>query len=127
MKKDRITERPLEWVGSSKRDLCSFPEAVKDMVGYALHLAQQGGKCNFAKPLKGFVGAGVLEVVADYDGDAYRSVYTVRFAKAVYVLHSFQKKSKRGIETPKQEMDLVRERLKAAEQHYKNHYEKSKR
>ena len=87
-------------------------------IGYALYLAQLGGKHGSAKPLKGFGGAGVLEVVEDHDGDSYRAVYTVRFSEAVYVLHAFQKKSKHGIETPPQEMDKVRARLKRAEEEY---------
>jgi phage-related protein len=86
-------------------------------MGYALYVAQVGGKHHSAKPLKGFGGAGVLEIVSDKDGDTFRSVYTVRFANAVYVLHAFQKKSKRGAATPKSEMELIRRRLRAAEQH----------
>src|SRR3954469_16462682 len=97
--------RPLSWVGASLKDLSAFPEEVKDVMGYALHLAQVGEKSPAAKPLKGFGGAGVLEIVDDHDGDTYRAVYTVRFGDAVYVLHAFQKKSKRGIETPKTELD----------------------
>lgn len=88
-------------------------------MGFALWVAQQGGKPAQAKPLKGVVsGAGVLELVERYDGDTYRVVYTVRFKDALYVLHSFQKKSKRGIKTPKHEIDVIRERLKVAEAHY---------
>ena len=96
-----------------------FPDEVRDGVGYALYVAQRGGKHDSVKPLKGFGGAGVLEVVEDYRGDTYRAVYTVRFATAVYVLHAFQKKSKRGSETPKEEIDLIKERLKAAERDFK--------
>lgn len=96
-----------------------LPEAVRDTFGYALHLAQEGKKHDQAKPLKGFGGAGVLEVVEDFKGDTYRAVYTVKFGNAVYVLHCFQKKSTHGIETPKPDMDLIRERLKAAEGHAK--------
>ena len=88
------------------------------MMGHALDIAQQGKKHQDAKPLVGFGGAGVLEIVEDYAGDTYRAVYTVRFIGAVYALHAFQKKSKKGIETPKQEMDLIRRRLKKAEAHY---------
>lgn len=80
-------------------------------MGYALFLAQTGGKHPDAKPLKGLGGAGVLEVVDDYDGNAFRAVYTVRFEGAVYVLHAFQKKSKKGIKTPKHEIDIVKQRL----------------
>lgn len=107
--------KPLSWVGNTQKELRAFPEDVKDVMGYALHLAQAGGKHDTSKPLAGFGGAGVLEVVDDYDGDTYRAVYTVKFASAVYVLHAFQKKAKRGIKTPKQDIELVRERLKLAE------------
>lgn len=109
--------KPLEWVASSKKDLLSMPPDVVDVFGYALHLAQQGGKHAQAKPLKGFGSAGVLEVVEDDDGNTYRAVYTVRFSSAVYVLHCFQKKSHKGIATPKQDLDLVHDRLKLAQQH----------
>lgn len=111
--------KELYWVGSSKEDLCAFPEQVVKDIGYALHLAQSGIKPVSAKPLKGFTGAGVLEVVDDFDGDTYRAVYTVRFAGVVYVLHAFQKKSKHGIKTPAYEIKLIKDRLKAAEEHYK--------
>ena len=94
-----------------------MPDEVVDVFGFALHLAQSGKKHAQAKPLRGFGGAGVLEVVEDHEGDTYRAVYTVRFAGNVYVLHCFQKKSKHGIQTPKQDMDLIRERLKAAQEH----------
>ena len=111
--------KPLSWIGASRKDLSAFPEEVKDVMGYALHLAQAGEKSPAAKPMKGFGGAGVLEIVDDHDGDTYRAVYTVRFRDAVYVLHAFQKKSKRGIETPKAELDLIRSRLKLAEADYR--------
>jgi phage-related protein len=114
-----VTERrPLFWIGDSRERLRSFPEEVKDLVGYALHLAQIGGKHLQAKPLRGFGGASVLEVIEDHAGDTYRAVYTVRFAGAVFVLHAFQKKSKRGIETPKKELELIKGRLKRAEVEY---------
>ena len=100
------------WVGSSKKDLMAMPDEVKSAFGFALYLAQQGKKHQNAKPLKGFSGAGVLEVVEDCLGDTFRAVYTVKIAENIYVLHCFQKKSKRGIETPKQEIDLIRDRLK---------------
>lgn len=103
--------KPLHWIGSAKKDLAAMPEAVQDFFGYALLLAQKGSKHNNAKPLTGFGGAGVLEVVDIHHGDAYRAVYTVRFAKAVYVLHCFQKKSKKGIATPKRQIDLIKARL----------------
>ncbi len=111
--------KPLRWVGSSKKDLLAMPDAVVDVFGFALHLAQTGRKHEQAKPMKGFGGAGVLEVVEDHLGDTYRAVYTVKLSDAVYVLHCFQKKSKQGIETPKNELDLIRERLKAAQAHAK--------
>lgn len=105
--------RPLRWVGSAKKDLSAMPDDVQDTFGYALHLAQAGGKHSQAKPLKGYGGAGVLEVVEDHQGDTYRAVYTVRYAGAVYVLHCFQKKSTHGIATPKPDLDLIDARLKA--------------
>ena len=108
--------KPLYWVGSSKRDLLSLPEPVVDFFGYALYLAQDGKKHGQAKPLKGFGSAGVLEVVEDWDRSTYRAVYTVRFEGVVFVLHMFQKKSKRGAATPKADIDLIRERLKVAKQ-----------
>jgi phage-related protein len=117
--------KPLEWVGSSLRDLKSFPEAVQDIMGYALDKAQKGSKHIDAKPLKG-LGAKVLEVVTDHRGDTYRAVYTVRFAEAVYVLHAFQKKSKKGIKTPKEEIELIKTRLRRAEEHYEATYDKGK-
>jgi phage-related protein len=109
----------LLWVGSSKKDLLEMPAEVVDIFGFALHQAQSGQKHAQAKPLKGFRGASVLEVVEDNMGDTYRAVYTVKIAESVYVLHCFQKKSKQGIETPKHEIDLIRERLKAAQAHAK--------
>lgn len=87
-------------------------------MGYALYLAQMDNKHLDAKPLKGFGGAGVLEIVADHDGDTFRAVYTVRFANAVYALHAFQKKSRRGIATPKREVERIRQRLRRAQEHY---------
>jgi phage-related protein len=103
----------------SREDLSNFPKEVRKRVGGALWDAQIGRKAPYAKPLKGFGGAGVLEVVDDFDGDAYRVVYTVRFARAVYVLHAFQKKSKRGAATPKTELDLILQRLKRAKEDYR--------
>jgi phage-related protein len=111
-------EKPVHWVASSRQDLRSFPHDVRRDIGFALSFAQRGGKHPSAKPLKGFKGAGVLEIVEDHQGDTYRAVYTVRFAKAVYVLHTFMKKSKSGIKTPKHEIDLIAKRLKAAEMDY---------
>ena len=108
--------KPLAWVGSAKRDLLALPEEVIDAFGYALYVAQTGKKHEKAKVLHGFGSAGVLEVVEDWRGDAYRAVYTVRFSAAVFVLHVFQKKAKRGVATPRQDMELIRDRLKVAEQ-----------
>ena len=108
--------KPLYWVGSSKRDLSALPDPVMDLFGFALYLAQTGGKHEQAKPLRGFGSAGVLEVVEDWNRSTYRAVYTARFSGAIFVLHVFQKKSKRGAATPKAEIDLIRERLRVAEQ-----------
>jgi phage-related protein len=110
--------KPLGWIGSAKDDLLGFPESVVREIGHALFVAQMRGKHGAAKPLQGFGGAGVLEIVEDYAGDAYRAVYTVRFAEVVYVLHVFQKKSRRGIATPRQEIERVRARLRQAEEEY---------
>jgi phage-related protein len=120
----KIERKPIEWIGSSLKDLRGFPEEVKDVMGVALDVAQQGEKHESAKPLQGFGGAGVLEVIDDFDGDTYRAVYTVKLKGVVYVLHAFQKKSKKGISTPKEEIDLVKKRFKAAEEHYKENYQK---
>jgi len=109
------TEKPLEWIGSSHRDLMALPADVRRLFGYALSLAQAGDQHDAAKVLKGFGSAGVLEVVEDDAGGTYRAVYTVKFGEAVFVLHCFQKKSKRGIATPKKDMDIIRVRLKVAE------------
>jgi phage-related protein len=111
--------KPLRWVGSSKKDLLAMPEDVIDVFGFALHLAQAGKKHTQTKPLKGFGGASVVEVVEDHMGDTYRAVYTVKITDTVYVLHCFQKKSKQGIKTSKQDIDLIRERFKAAQAHAK--------
>jgi phage-related protein len=119
-------EKPLHWVGSAKRDFLSFPAAVMEDMGNALGIAQFGGTAPSAKPWKG-LGPRVLEVVESHDGNAYRTVYTVRFEKAVYVLHAFQKKSPYGIRTAKRDIDLVAERLKTAERDYEEHHGKQKR
>ena len=108
-------EKPLEWIASSYKDLMALPPDVRRRFGYALSLAQMGDRDDAAKVLKGFDGAGVLEVFEDDVGGTYRAVYTVKFAEAVFVLHCFQKKSKRGIATPKEDMDIIRARLKVAE------------
>ena len=110
--------RPVFWMGSSRADLKSFPEPVQSNVGYALFAAQRGEEYRSVKNLQGFGGRAVLEIVVPYDGDAYRAVYTVRFKDSIYVLHAFQKKSTRGIATPKREIDLVRRRLADAERHH---------
>ncbi len=115
--------RPVEWVGSSREDVKAFPARVQDHLGFALYQAQAGLKHRDAKPLKG-LGSGVLEVVSRHDRDTYRAVYTVRFKAAVYVVHAFQKKAKRGLATPKQEIELIKRRLGVAEQHYEATYGK---
>ncbi len=109
------TPRPLEWIASSYKDLMELPVEVRRRFGYALSLAQMGDQDDASKILKGFGGAGVLEVVENNAGDTYRAVYTVKFPEAVFVLHCFQKKSKSGISTPKPDIDLIRARLKVAE------------
>jgi phage-related protein len=117
MSKDETKQpKPLFWIGSALRDLKEFPAEVRHMVGFALFEAQKGSKHLDAKALKGFGGAGVLEVVSNHDGDTFRCVYTVKFAGVVYALHAFQKKSKRGIKTPPEELEVVRRRLKLAEE-----------
>jgi len=108
--------KPVVWVGSSRRDLRAFPEPVQDHMGYALYVAQRGGKHRDAKTLSGFAGAGMVEVVKDFRGDTFRAVYTLRYAGAVYVLHAFQKKSKTGRETPRRDIEVVKHRLHKAEQ-----------
>jgi phage-related protein len=126
MADDEKSEKPLFWVGRSDQAVRDFPREVRRTFGFALGLAQIGGKFIDSKPLKGFGGAGVLEIVEDFHRDTYRCVYTVKFAGAVYVLHAFQKKSKSGIKTPKQEIDLVNDRLKRAQEHYRAWLEKRK-
>jgi phage-related protein len=110
-----VSMKQVHWVGSSLHDLRKLPDAVQDEVGFALHEVQMGRKPGNAKPLKGFKGAGVLEIVQGHDGEAYRAIYTVRLVSAIYVLHVFHKKSKHGVATPKAEIDLIKQRLKAAE------------
>lgn len=112
-------EKPLYWVASAKKDYLTFPAEVQDDMGYALGLAQLGGKHPKAKPWKG-EGAGVFEIVEDHRGDTYRAVYTVRFAEVVYVLHAFQKKSKSGIKTPQEDVKLIVERMKRAQVDYES-------
>jgi len=119
-------KKPVFWVASSNKDLKKFPKSVRRAFGQALYDAQTGGKHPDAKPLKGFHGAGVLEVVEDDHGSTYRAVYTVRFAGTVYVLHAFQKKSKSGKKTPRQEIEKVKTRLKEAEKHHAEWAEQQK-
>jgi phage-related protein len=111
--------KPARWIGTSLRDLRSFPRAVRSDIGQALFTAQEGETDPSAKPLKGFGGASVLEIVASHHGNAWRAVYTVRFQNAIYVLHVFQKKSTKGIATPAREIELIRQRLAAAERDYR--------
>lgn len=112
--------KELDWIGSSKRDLLKFPVEVRKEMGHALYIAQSGGKHKNAKPLKGFGGAKLLEIVQNDNNGTYRTMYTIQFEEVVYVLHAFQKKSKSGIKTPKEEMALVEIRLKwAQEKHQK--------
>ncbi|MSR19950.1 MAG: hypothetical protein EXR91_03095 [Gemmatimonadetes bacterium] len=113
---------PVRWVASSRADLKSFPEEVQADVGYGLWLAQLGEQAPQTKSLKGIVtGSGILEIVERHDGNAFRLVYTIRFRDAIYVLHAFQKKSRRGAKTPQHEIDLIRARYKSAEAHYQTH------
>jgi phage-related protein len=116
--------KPVDWIGPAGRELRRFPEPVRDAMGFALFRAQLGSKHPSAKPMKSFGGAGVLEIVEDHDGDTYRAVYTVRFAEAVYVLHVFQKKSKKKIATPQHELELIRARLKEAERRHEEYLKK---
>ena len=119
------TDKPLEFIGTSKEDLSEFPLEVKRCVGFALRTAQKGGKHPDAKPLTGFGGAGVLEIISDFDGDAFRAVYTVKLKGIVYVLHAFQKKSKTGTKTPQFELDKIKARLKDAQAlHAESEHEK---
>jgi phage-related protein len=117
-------EKPLHWVGSAKRDFLSFPAAVKDDMGNARGIAQVGGTAPTVKPWKG-LGPGVLEVVESHEGNAFRAVDTVRFEKAIYVLHAFQKKSPSGVRTAKRDVDLVEQRLRQAQRDYEEHYGKT--
>lgn len=119
-------EKPLDWVGSSKKDFLALPGPVKDDMGNALGLAQFGGKHPSAKPWKG-QGPGVFELVEDHDGDTYRAVYAVRFREIVYVLHAFKKKSPKGIRTAQADIDLIERRLRMAQQDYEARYGKPKR
>ncbi len=124
IKQSKPVIKLAQWVGSSKDDLRDFPDDVRRVMGVAIYDAQNGGEHPAVKDLKGFGGRSILEVVDDFDGDTYRAVYTVKFAGVIYILHCFQKKSKRASETPKHDMDVVKLRLKAAELHYSTHYAK---
>lgn len=121
---DGRPEKPLFFMGSSQDDLREFPEDAKDEVGYALYRVQLWLTPRSAKPLKGYGGATVVEISEDYQTDTYRAVYTVRFAGVVYVLHVFQKKSRRGHETPQADLKLIRRRLAQAEEHYRGWLQK---
>lgn len=109
-----MADKPIVFLGSTREDIRSFPDEVCDVIGFALRQAQQGRTHPDAKPLKGFGGAGVVEIVEDHDGDTYRAIYTTKLAGTVYVLHAFQKKSKRGSEVPKPDRELIERRLKRA-------------
>jgi phage-related protein len=119
--------KELEWIASSKRDLMGFPEGVRKEMGHALYIAQGGGKHKDAKPLKGFKGAKILEVVLDDGNGTYRTMYTIEFEKVVYVLHAFQKKSKTGIKTPKQDIELLEQRYKWAKVKYQERLDSHKK
>jgi phage-related protein len=108
--------KDVEWVGSSKEDLMDLPQQVRVEIGHSLYLAQIGRKPDNAKPLQGFGGASVLEICEDFDTNTYRLIYTVKFEEAVYVLHSFQKKSTRGIKTSQRDLDIIAQRLSIAEE-----------
>ncbi len=119
-------EKPLFWTGSSREDLLAFPESVIDEIGTALSVAQFGGKHPSAKPWRG-EGPGVLEVVEDHRGDTYRAVYTVKFERAVYVLHAFQKKSPSGIKTARKDVETIGRRLNEARADYEVRYAMEKK
>src|SRR5438270_8934006 len=119
--------KPVEWIGSSREDLRAFPGEVREVMGEALYRAQQGDEHPAAKALKGFGGRSVLEIVDSYRRDTYRTIYTIKFENAIYVLHAFQKKSKQGIATPQHEIDLIKARLKRAEEHYRSYFGKERR
>jgi len=119
MVRERPEPKPCIFVGSSLKDLKRFPAKVQNRIGYALNQVQEGDEPLAAKALKGFGGRTVLELIDDFDSDTYRAVYTVRFAGAVYVLHAFQKKAKKGTATPRQDLELIKSRLRDAELHYR--------
>jgi phage-related protein len=115
----QLSPKPVRWVGSSRRDLRAFPKGVQRHVGQALYAAQCGEEYPTVTALRGFGGRSVLEVSVDHLSDTWRAVYTVLFGDAIYVLHVFQKKSKKGIATPRRDMDLIQQRLAAAERDYR--------
>lgn len=119
-------KRQLVYLGSSQKDARKLPTEVQELFAYALEVALEGGQHEDVKPLTGFHGRSIVEVVGDYRGNTYREVYTVRFEEVIYVLHIFQKKSKKGIATPKEDIDLINQRLKWAESLYKEQYGKKK-
>ncbi len=116
---ESFTPKPIHWMGSSLKDIRSFPEEVREEIGHALYLVQSGETPRSAKPLKGYAGATVLEITEDFNTNTYRAVYTVRLAGFVYVLHIFQKKSKQGIATSQADLELIKGRLLQAEAHYR--------
>ena len=124
MNRRRPDLREVIWVGDSKRRLREFPQPVQKDMGDALFIAQVGGKSPSAKPYRG-IGSGVLEIVEDHDTNTYRAVYTVKLGERIYVLHCFQKKSKRGIKTPQQEINLIKRRFKMAQEMEKDHEQES--
>ena len=117
-------KKPTHWIGSSRKDVREFPKAVRNEIGFSLYAAELGESLVNSAPLVGFGSAKVLEIIVPHDGNTFRAVYTVKFRLAVYVLHAFQKKSKKGSKTPQPDMDLIRSRLKLAEAHYRASYEK---
>jgi phage-related protein len=121
--KNGAPDSSAAWIASSQRDYREFPPRVQDNLGFELFLAQTGQHPPSAKPLKG-LGSGTVELVEDFDGDTYRAVYTVRFSEAVYVLHAFKKKSKRGIKTPQRDIDLIVRRLKDAQHDHDQRFKK---
>lgn len=118
-----LGEKPLFWVGASKRDLMALPEAVQDQIGIALSVAQFGSRHPSVKPWKS-EGPGIFEIVANHRGDTFRAVFTVRFEQAIYVLHVFQKKSRQGKKTPRSDVDLISQRLRMARDDYEVRYAK---
>lgn len=119
-----MKRKPLEWIASSKKDLKKFPEEVQDAMGYGLLQAQEGEKNKKTKVLQGFGSADILEIIDEDSSGTYRAVYTVRYKEVVFVLHAFQKKSKQGIKTPQEDIELIKNRLKQAQELYEKEYKK---